>query len=138
MTLSYPSTFASSKDLSLDMDVTDDRSMEGPHSADDASGTQMVISQVDSRSRQTRKRDRSGENFKKRWRTLVRTLSKLHYDCGTEFHVSLSRKGQGDVCRSRKGISPLLADETVQVSLPFQCPHCTLIITRACASFRKS
>ncbi|KAH8744746.1 hypothetical protein F5883DRAFT_20807 [Diaporthe sp. PMI_573] len=107
------------KELSLEMDNTDDRSLEGPHSAEDACGTQMAISQIDCRRRQTRKRDRSGENFKKRWRTLVKTLSKLHYDYGTEFHVSLSRKGQGYVCRSRKGISPLLADETVQFPLPY-------------------
>ena len=48
------------------MDNTDNQSLEGPHSAEDVCGTQMAISQFNYRRRQTRKRDRSGENFKKR------------------------------------------------------------------------
>jgi hypothetical protein len=72
---------------------------------------------VTSLTKQPRKRDRSGENFKKRWHTLVKTLHELHHDYGAEFHLSMSRKRQDYVCRSRKGISPLLADDIVRVFL---------------------
>lgn len=52
-------------------------------------------------------RDRSGENFKKRWNTLVNTLSELHYDYGAKFHFSMIRKRQSYVCRYKKGLMPL-------------------------------
>ena len=60
-----------------------------------------------------RRRDRSGENFKKRMGTLTKMLHELHYDYGAEFHLSLSRKRQGYVCRSRRDIVPMLADDAV-------------------------
>ncbi|KAK3937019.1 hypothetical protein QBC46DRAFT_411567 [Diplogelasinospora grovesii] len=68
---------------------------------------------------QQRKRDRSGENFRKRWRTLVETLHKLHQDYEAEFHISLSRKRQDYVCRSRSEFLPLSADDIV--GAPWLC-----------------
>ena len=67
------------------------------------------------------KRDRSGENFKKRWGTLTKMLRELHYDYGAEFQLSLSRKRQGYVCQSRKGIVPMLADDVVRAPSPLHC-----------------
>ncbi|KAK3933889.1 hypothetical protein QBC46DRAFT_401019 [Diplogelasinospora grovesii] len=61
--------------------------------------------------RQSKKRDRSGENFKKRWRTLAKTLSELHHDYDAEFHLSMSRKQRNYICESRKGFLPLQASD---------------------------
>ncbi|KAK3933444.1 hypothetical protein QBC46DRAFT_414763 [Diplogelasinospora grovesii] len=61
-----------------------------------------------------RKRDRSGENFLKRWRTIVKTLSELHQDHGAEFHISISRKHRVYVCRSRKDFLPVLEEDIVR------------------------
>ena len=54
---------------------------------------------------------RRGENFKKRWRTLVRTLDKLHYDYGSDFPFSMSRKRQDNELRPRRCIPPLSPDD---------------------------
>ncbi|KAI0410844.1 hypothetical protein F5X98DRAFT_79305 [Xylaria grammica] len=61
----------------------------------------------------SRGKDRSSENFRKRWRTLVKTLRQLHGDYGAEFHLSMNRKFQDYVCQSRKDFLPLSADDVV-------------------------
>jgi hypothetical protein len=48
----------------------------------------------------------------------VKTLHELHHDYGAEFHLSMSRKRQDYVCRSRNGASPLPADISYE-SVPF-------------------
>lgn len=62
-----------------------------------------------------RKRDRSGEIFRKRWRTLVKTLRQLHEVYGAEFHISISRYRQDYVCRSRQNYLPLIGSDIVRV-----------------------
>lgn len=62
-----------------------------------------------------RKRDRSGENFRKRWRTLVKTLRQLHQVYGAEFYISISRYRQDYVCRSRDDYLPLIASDIVRI-----------------------
>lgn len=110
----------------LQMHRSNDRLGHGPRPARDAANTQTAKSSAHHVRKQPRKRDRSGENFKKRWHTLVKTLSELHYDYGAEFHISMSRKRQDYVCRSRKGISPLQADDIVRTP-PLLLPSLLII-----------
>jgi hypothetical protein len=106
----------------------------GPIPVGKVTNTQMLASNT-SLIRQRRKRDRSSENFRKRWRTLVKTLRELHHDYGAEFHVSMTRKLQGYVCRSRRGISPLVADDIVR--RPLLVSAFTAKNKRECITLRK-
>lgn len=76
---------------------------------------------------------RRGENFKKRWRALVRTLDKLHYDYGADFRFSMSRKRQDYVLRPRRGISPLSPDD-IGICYP---PQVLIIVAEEVESTRK-
>ena len=62
-----------------------------------------------------KKRDRSGANFRKRWRTLVKTGSELHQDYGARiyFSISLPRTRKDFVFRSSKEVSPIQPTELV-------------------------
>lgn len=62
-----------------------------------------------------RKRDRSTENLKKRWRTLVKTGRKLHQDYGADvyFSISISRKHKDFVFRSGEAVLPMLPVDLV-------------------------
>jgi hypothetical protein len=57
-----------------------------------------------------KKRDRSSENFRKRWRTLVKTGCELHQDYGARvyFSISIPRTRNDFVFRSGKEVSPIL------------------------------
>jgi len=67
-----------------------------------------------------RKRDRSGANFRKRWRTLVKTGCELHQDYGARiyFSISLLRTRKDFVFRSGKEVSPILPGELVNNLAP--------------------
>jgi len=57
--------------------------------------------------KQIKKRDRSSTNFRKRWRTLVKTGCELHQDYGARvyFSISIPRTRKDFVFRSGKEIS---------------------------------
>ncbi|KAK4243110.1 hypothetical protein C7999DRAFT_18492, partial [Corynascus novoguineensis] len=62
-----------------------------------------------------RKRDRSGENFRKRWQTLVNTGHALHQNYGARiyFSISIPRTRRDFVFRSDKDVLPLMPGELV-------------------------
>jgi hypothetical protein len=66
-----------------------------------------------------RKRDRSGANLRKRWRTLVKTGCELHQDYGAMvyFSISIPRTRKDFIFRSGKEVSPILPSNIVN-SLP--------------------
>lgn len=61
------------------------------------------------------KKDRSGENLAKRWRTLVRTARQLRRDYEAEVYISISvrRKRKMYMFRSSKDTFALSADDLV-------------------------
>lgn len=62
-----------------------------------------------------KKRDRSGTNFRKRWRTLVKTGCELHQEYGARvyFSISIPRTRKDFVFRSGKEVSPIQPTELV-------------------------
>ncbi|KAK4198137.1 hypothetical protein QBC40DRAFT_298765 [Triangularia verruculosa] len=60
-----------------------------------------------------RKRDRSGENFRKRWQTLVKTGYALHQGYGARiyFSISIPRTRRDFVCRSDKDVLPIMPSD---------------------------
>ncbi len=65
--------------------------------------------------RRPRKRDRSGENFRKRWQTLVKTGHALyrHYSARIYFSISIPKTRRDFVFRSDKGVFPIIPSELV-------------------------
>ncbi|KAK4148627.1 hypothetical protein C8A00DRAFT_19572 [Chaetomidium leptoderma] len=62
-----------------------------------------------------RKRDRSGENFRKRWQTLVKIGHALHRNYGARiyFSISIPRTRRDFVFRSDKDVLPITPGEFV-------------------------
>ncbi|KAI0423523.1 hypothetical protein F5Y09DRAFT_226237 [Xylaria sp. FL1042] len=60
--------------------------------------------------RPSRKRDRSGDNLKKRWRTLTKTGDDLRNQYGARvyFSISVPRKHKDFVYRSSTDVTPIL------------------------------
>jgi hypothetical protein len=63
-------------------------------------------------------RDRSNENFQKRWRTLIKIGWELNRDYGADTYFSVRRQNRDFVFRSSEGVSPLLAADAVRASKP--------------------
>ena len=65
--------------------------------------------------KRSRKRDRSGENFRKRWQTLVKTGHALHRNYGARiyFSISIPKTRRDFVFRSDKDVFPITPDELV-------------------------
>jgi len=63
----------------------------------------------------SRKRDRSGENFRKRWQTLVKTGRALHRNYGARiyFSISIPKTRRDFVFRSDKDVFPIMPGELV-------------------------
>ncbi|KAK3305072.1 uncharacterized protein B0T15DRAFT_531241 [Chaetomium strumarium] len=59
--------------------------------------------------KQPRKRDRSGENFRKRWQTLAKTGYALHQAYGARiyFSISIPRTRRDFVFRSERDVVPI-------------------------------
>ncbi|KAH7160545.1 hypothetical protein B0J13DRAFT_432516 [Dactylonectria estremocensis] len=62
------------------------------------------------------KRDRSGENFKKRWRTLQKSGYEVHEHYHADVYILLRRKGQIYQFKSTNRAWPPSSEELV-------CPH---------------
>jgi hypothetical protein len=62
-----------------------------------------------------KKRNRSGANFWKRWRTLVKTGCELHQDYGARiyFSISIPKTRKYFIFRSGKEVSPIQPTELV-------------------------
>jgi hypothetical protein len=69
-----------------------------------------------------RKRDRSGENFRKRWKTLVKTGNALHQNYGARIYLSISlpKTRRDFVFRSDEDVLPLMPGDLVWIC-PLQC-----------------
>lgn len=65
--------------------------------------------------KQPRNRDRSGENFRKRWQTLVKTGRTLHRTYGARiyFSISIPRTRRDFVFRSDKEVLPIMPGSLV-------------------------
>lgn len=61
-----------------------------------------------------KKRDRSNENFKKRWRTFVRSGFQAHRDYHADVYILLRRKGQTYEFKSTDRAWPLTAEDLVR------------------------
>jgi hypothetical protein len=70
--------------------------------------------------RPSKKRDRSGENFSKRWNTLVKSLCQVHLDHGARVYLSISMpsRQRNLVFRSDEGVSPILPSDLVIIISP--------------------
>ncbi|KAL7783595.1 hypothetical protein V8C37DRAFT_397014 [Trichoderma ceciliae] len=64
-----------------------------------------------------RQRDRSGENFKKRWRTLIKNGYEIYRDYVADVYILLRRKGQTYIFKSTDKKWPLSPDD-IQGSFP--------------------
>ena len=61
-------------------------------------------------------RDRSGENFKKRWRTFQKHRNELHKTYQAEVYILLRRKGQIYEFKSTNTVWPLSPAEVVGIA----------------------
>ena len=59
-------------------------------------------------------RDRSGENFKKRWRTFVRSGFKVHQDYNADVYILLRRQGRVFEFKSTGNAWPLPHEDIVR------------------------
>jgi hypothetical protein len=60
-----------------------------------------------------KKRDRSGENFRKRWRTLIRVGWKVSHVYTADVYIQLRRKGQVFEFKSTDNAWPLSSEDIV-------------------------
>lgn len=70
--------------------------------------------------RPSKKRDRSGENLSKRWKTLVKSLYQVHLDYGAGVYLSISipKRQRNFVFRSDEGVSPIEPSDLVIIISP--------------------
>ena len=61
-----------------------------------------------------KKRDRTNENFRKRWQTLAKLGWELKRDYGADCYFSVHWRNKDFVYRSRDSVLPLLADTIVR------------------------
>lgn len=71
---------------------------------------------------QPKKRNRSGENFKKRWNTFVKNGFQVHRDYHADVYILLRRKGQTYEFRSSDKAWPLSTEDLVR-SLILRVAH---------------
>lgn len=64
---------------------------------------------------QAKKRDRSNENFKKRWRTFVKSGFEAYRDYHADVYILLRRKGQTYEFKSTDKAWPLPSEDVVRV-----------------------
>ncbi|KAI1317216.1 hypothetical protein F5Y16DRAFT_392916 [Xylariaceae sp. FL0255] len=57
------------------------------------------------------KRNRDGENFKKRWRTLFRKGMEIQHDFDAEVYIYIQGRGKRLILRSTKHCCPPIRDE---------------------------
>ncbi len=69
---------------------------------------------VPSNLQQPKKRNRSGENFKKRWRTFVKSGFKVHQDYHADVYILLRRNGQVFEFKSTGNAWPLSREDIVR------------------------
>lgn len=70
------------------------------------------------KSQKAKKRDRSRENFKKRWRTFVRSGFKVHQEYKADVYIVLRRNGKLYEFKSADGAWPLALDDIVRYFAP--------------------
>lgn len=63
---------------------------------------------------QPKKRNRSGENFKKRWRTFVKSGFTVHQDYHADVYILLRRHGQVFEFKSTGNAWPLSCEDIVR------------------------
>lgn len=64
-----------------------------------------------------KKRDRSNENFKKKWRTFVKSGFQTHRDYNADVYILLRRKGQTYKFKSSNQAWPLTGEDLVGTPL---------------------
>lgn len=67
---------------------------------------------------QGKKRGRSGENFKKRWRTFIKSVFEVHRDYHADVYILLRRKGQTFEFKSTDKAWPLSPEDIVTGPTP--------------------
>lgn len=72
-------------------------------------------------STRVRKRDRSNENFKKKWSTLKNNGLIIHQVYDAEVYICIRRKGEKYEFKSTDKALPLSDQEKVSVSLTQSC-----------------
>ena len=63
---------------------------------------------------QRKRRDKSGENFRKRWRTFIKAGRKVHEAYEADVYIQLRRKGQLFEFKSTTDGWPLSPEDIVQ------------------------
>ena len=75
---------------------------------------------------QPKKRNRSGENFKKRWNTFVKNGFQVHRDYHADVYILLRRKGQTYEFRSSDIAWPPSAEAIVRLPTSTSAAGCLL------------